>query len=148
MKPDVKRLFDVAAAHLLTKTAPALGDAYQQSSTSVLAMLLIESGQEFERAAQRRVEENSELRSIFAEASSVVNDSDLATRLDEASRGEDGSLLISNLDAVNAQPRGLLIELHAHVEELGSPQARQLEDSIWRELVASTERRKIMIGSF
>lgn len=148
MKPDVTRLFGVAAGHLMTQTAPALGNAYQQSSISVLGMLLMESGQEFERAAQRRVEENAELRRIFADAAPAVQDADLIARLEAAASGTDGSLLISNLDAVNADLRNLLIELHIHVEEQDSPDARRVEEAIWQELVASTERRRIMIGPF
>ena len=48
----------------------------------------------------------------------------------------------------NCALRALLIDLHVHVEELDSQAARSLEAEIWRELVASTERRKLGIGPF
>jgi hypothetical protein len=41
-----------------------------------------------------------------------------------------------------------LIELHAHVEEQGAPWARALDAEIWRELVASTERRRLSLAPF
>jgi hypothetical protein len=65
-----------------------------------------------------------------------------------AARGEDASLAVSALEQGNCELRALLIELHVHVEELASLAARELEAGIWRELVASTERRKLGIGPF
>jgi hypothetical protein len=41
-----------------------------------------------------------------------------------------------------------LIKLHAHIEDLRSERARQIEAMIWRELVASTERRRFSMGPF
>ena len=69
-------------------------------------------------------------------------------RLEEAASSKDPSLKVSELERGNARLRGLLIELHAHVEALDSPQARQIDTAIWRELVASTERRRLMMGPF
>ncbi len=148
MKPDMKRFFDVAAAHLMMKTAPALGGGYEQSSVGVLGAMLIEAGVEFERAASRRVEENAALRGLFAHAAPVVTDRALREKLEAAARGEDGSLAISNLERVNGELRALLIELHACVEGLDSAEARRVESAIWAELVASTQRRRIMLGPF
>lgn len=148
MRPDVGRFLEVAAAHLMGRTGPALPPGYEQSSVGILALMLLEANRELERAAARRVEENRELRRIFAEAAPVVADADLRGRLEEAAAGTDTSLLVSDLEASNAALRGLLIELHAHVESLGSPEARRVEEAIWRELVASTERRRVGIGAF
>ena len=148
MKPDVGRFLDVAALHLMTRTGAALEPGYEQSSIGVLAVMLAEVKQEFERAAARRVEENAALRALFAEAAPVVADAALGARLEDAARGVDESLLVSDLETSNAALRGLLIELHARVEELDSPEARRIEDAIWRELVTSTERRRIGIGAF
>ncbi len=148
MKPDVGRFLDVATLHLMTRTGAALPPGYEQSSVGVLAVMLAEVKQEFERAAARRVEENAALRGLFAEAALVVADTALRARLEEAAAGAEASLLVSALEASNAALRALLIELHAHVEELDSPGARRIEDAIWRELAASTERRRIGIGAF
>jgi hypothetical protein len=148
VKPDVDRLLEVGAAHLMMKTAPALGAGYEQSSTLTLAVMLLATREENERAAARRVEENAALRSLFHEALAVVEDAPLQSRLSEAASGRDESLLVSNLDRANGVLRGLLIELHAHVEELSSSAARRVETAIWRELAASTERRRLSLGPF
>jgi hypothetical protein len=57
-------------------------------------------------------------------------------------------LLVPELEAGNRALRALLIELHAHVEGLESAEARRIEAAIWRELAASTQRRKLSLGPF
>ena len=78
----------------------------------------------------------------------VVADPELSARLSQAAATGDASLLVSKLEIANGVLRGLLIELHAYVEELDSPEAKQIETAIWRELAASTERRKLSLGPF
>ena len=143
MKPEMTRFLEIASAHLMTKTAPALGLGYEQSNLLALAAMLAAVRHEFERAAAWRVEENGALRRLFAEAAPAVRTTELRERLEEAAAGEDSSLIVSDLDRNNAALRGLLINLHAHVEELDSPEARLIEEKIWRELAASTERRTL-----
>jgi hypothetical protein len=110
--------------------------------------MMIAVGEEFERAASRRVDENQALRRLFADAVPAVEDAELRGRLEVAATGSDGDLKVSALEASNSALRGLLIELHAHVEELESAPARRIEEAIWRELAASTERRRLAIGPF
>ena len=148
MKPDPGRFLEIAAEQLMGSIGPALPAGYAQSTTGLLAVMLLEVKTELERAAARRVEENRVLRGLFSEALPVVTDSALRERLDEAARGEDESLLVSALEQGNATLRGLLIELHAHVETLRTPEARRIEDAIWAELAASTERRRLALGPF
>lgn len=148
MKPDPGRFLAVVAGHLMTRTAPALAEPYEQSTVSALGVMLIAVGEEFERAASRRAEENRELRRIFGESAAAVGNVDLRKRLRAAAAAEDAALTVSALDASNAELRGLLIELHAHVETLGTAQAARVEKVIWRELVASTERRRLLMGPF
>jgi len=148
VKPDVDRLLEVAAVELIGKIAPALPTHYEQSNASALGALLLATREEFERGAARRIEENAALRGLFAEARAAVADADLRTRLDEAARGVDEDFTIGALEAANAALRGLLVELHAHVEELDTPAARRLDEAIWSELVASTERRRLSLSFF
>ena len=143
MKPEMTRFMEVAAKHLMTKTAPALAPGYEQSSLLVFGVMLGAVRHEFERAAAWRVEENGALRRLFAEAAPAVRATELGKRLEEAAAGEDSSLIVSDLERSNATLRGLLIDLHAHVEELDSPEARLIEEKIWRELAASAERRTL-----
>jgi hypothetical protein len=148
MKPDVDRLLEVAAVELIGKIAPALPTRYEQSNASALGALLLATREELERGAARRIEENAVLRDLFAEARAVVADADLRTRLDDASRGADEDFSIGALEGANTALRGLLVELHAHVEELDTPAARRLDEAIWSELVASTERRRLSLSFF
>ncbi len=143
MKPDMGRLLEVAAGHLMGTTAPLLGEAYEQSNVSVLGMMLLAVRHEHDRAAARRVEENRELRRMFARTSAVVGAGGLSKRLEAAAEAEDTDLTVSALEESNAELRGLLIELHAAVEEIDSPEARTLEEEIWRELAASARRRSL-----
>lgn len=148
MKPEADRLLEVAAAHVLMRVAPKLGPGYEQSSMLVLMALLNAVREESERAASRRVEENRELRSIFAAARPVVVDASLRSRLSDVADGDDRDLAISALERSNAGLRALLIELHAHLEELDTAPASDLEARIWQELVRSTERRKLVMGPY
>jgi hypothetical protein len=148
VKPDAGKLLGVTAGHLMTRTAPALPAGYEQASVMGLGALLIAAGEEFERGAARRVEENTELRRLFERAAAVCEDADLGARLDAASAGSDESLRLTDLELSNSALRQLLIELHAHVETLDSDAARSLDRAIWRELAASTERRKLSLAAF
>ena len=148
MKPDLARVLEVSAAALMVDVAPHVAPSYRQASVFATALLLSTIREELDRVASRRVEENGSLRALFADAAPCVADPSLRERLAESARGEEPSLRISALDASNAALRQLLIELHGHVEAQGSPDARRIEAAIWRELRASTERRKLALNAF
>ncbi|MBM4335256.1 MAG: hypothetical protein FJ108_04985 [Deltaproteobacteria bacterium] len=148
MKPEIPNVLEILAGTLLFDVMPNVSPSYRQSSVGVSAMLLGMVREEWDRAAARRSEENAALRALFRESLSAVSDANLRSRLDEATRGGDASLKISDLERDNERLRALLIELHAHVElEPGAP-ARAVEEAIWRELSASTERRKLALAPF
>lgn len=148
MTPDVSRFLEVASVHLLTRSLPAVGDAYEQSALGALAVLLSVVREDFDRAAERRVAENAALREIFAQAVDIVEDPALRGQLEAAAGKGEPSLRVSDLERVNSELRALLIMLHAEVETLDGGAARDCEVGIWRELAASTERRRIAIGPF
>ena len=148
MKPDLSRFLGVAASHLMTRTAPALPAGYEQSSAAALGAMMIAFGEEAERAAARRIDENGALRTLFADAAAHVEDAQLAGRLEEAAAGREASFLVSDLQAANAELRALLIELHERAEALGTAKAQRIDAAIWRELARSTERRKLLMGPF
>jgi hypothetical protein len=148
VKPDVPKALEIVAGRLLFDVAPHVAPAYRQSSIGVTAILLGIVREEWDRAAARRVEENAALRALFRDALPVVTDTDLRQRLAAAADSADASLLVSQLEASNDALRALLIELHAHVEELEGAPARALDAAIWRELVLSTERRKLSLAPF
>jgi hypothetical protein len=148
MKPDVEVTLGLIAASLLLEIAPKISDDYTQRNCALTAMLLQIAAEEWDRAAARRVEENGEMRRIFTEAAAEIEDADLRARLESASRERDESLRIADLNRANDGLRALLIELHAHVEEIDSEPARRIEAAIWRELRVSTERRAVSVAPF
>jgi hypothetical protein len=148
MKPDPQRVLERTVQNLLLDLLPNVSPRYRQAGLAISAGLLLAVREEFDRAAARRVEENAALRALFARGADVVTDAALAARLREAAATRDESLLVPALDAGNRALRALLIELHAHIETLATPPARDLEAALWRELVASAERRKLSSGAF
>ncbi len=149
MKPDVDRTLQLLAQSLLLELGPALPSDYVQKNAMLSALLLASAAEEWDRAAERRAEENRALRAIFRDtAGRDVERADLRARLETAARGSDASLRVSDLERANAELRALLVELHAHVEELATPVAREIEASIWEELRRSTERRRLAMQPF
>ena len=148
MKPEPSHVLERVVQALLTEIAPAVAPRYRQAGVALQATLLGAAREECDRAAARRVEENAALRALFAKAASLVPDGGLRARLADAADQEDPSLLVPDLEAANQSLRALLIEVHAAVEELEGEGARQLEDEIWQELAASTERRKLAMAPF
>jgi hypothetical protein len=146
MKPEPSHALERLMQALLTELMPAVQPAYRQASVGAQAMMIASVREELDRAAARRVEENRALRSLFAEAAPVVTDAALRARLDAAAQETDASLLVPALEEGNRALRSLLVELHAHVEGLAGEAARRIEAAIWRELAASTERRKLGLG--
>ncbi len=143
MRPGADRLLGHLSTTLMTEIGPAVWDGYIQRNTMLMAMLLTWIAEEWNRAADRRVQENGELRRLFRESLDAVEDLELRSRLEAAASETDPDVTIETLDRSNDAVRALLIELHAHVETLGTPGAGRVEAEIWRELRRSTERRAL-----
>jgi hypothetical protein len=148
LKPDVHVFLETMAAKLMFEMAPQMQPPFLQGTISVVGLMLSMLREEWDRAAQRRVEENEALRALFRRAAPHIGGEDLRRRLLAAAASREASLRISDLDAANDALRRLLIELQAHVEERPGAEARRLEAEIWQELVASTERRRFSIAPF
>ncbi len=143
MRPSADRLLGHLSMTLMTEIGPAVGDSYLQRNTMLMAMLLTWIAEEWNRAADRRVQENGALRRLFRESLDAVEDLELRSRLQAAASEIDPDVTIETLDRSNDALRANLIELHAHVETLGTPGAGRVEAEIWRELRRSTERRAL-----
>lgn len=142
MKPNVPTVMLRSFERILTDIAPHLSSEYAVGSSSVIGLMMFQTATEFERAADIRVQENAAMRSIFAEAGSLLPEGDLRTRVEAAAATSDPSVKISELDKANDELTGLLIELQAHAETIDGPAARTLEIQIWDELArAATARR-------
>jgi hypothetical protein len=148
VKPDGDQLLRVLAGGLMGDLAPRLVDDYLQRNAMVTGMLLTAAAEEWDRAAARRAEENTALRALFVDAAPGIEDGALRRRLEEAGTSGTDGMLVSELERENAALRTILIELHAHVEALGTEEGRGIEEAIWRELRRSTERRALSIAPF
>ena len=149
MKPEVDRTLQLLAQTLMLELGPALASDYAQKNTLLAALLLSSAAEEWDRAAERRVEENRALRALFRDAAARgVTGGALLGRLESAGSASDASLRVSDLERANAELRALLVELHTCVEELATPAAREIEACIWEELRRSTERRRLGMQPF
>jgi hypothetical protein len=145
MKPEADQVLNMSAMQLLTQILPQLPAGYTQGTTSLVAVLSMMAAQEYERGADIRAAENADIRMLFRDIASLVEDAVLNRRLRDAAETNDASLAISSLDIANYELRRLLIELHTHIEELPSAAARAAEHRTWAVLKAAAERRLVRL---
>ncbi|MGH7821758.1 MAG: hypothetical protein ACREQ9_18500, partial [Candidatus Binatia bacterium] len=124
MRPGGDQVLRTLSAQLLVDVAPHVAVPYGRASAETMAVLLVQAAEEYDRAAEVRVEENRAMREIFRDAAARVTDEGLRRRLEDAAAGTEASLRVSALDEANDRLRRLLIELHAFVEERSEPWAR------------------------
>ncbi|MCC7366470.1 MAG: hypothetical protein IT303_19085 [Dehalococcoidia bacterium] len=148
MRPPIPHTLQVVAGTLATQVLPEARTPFGQQAVGLAAQLCVLISQEFDRAVARLVEENGAVVALFARATDVVPAGELRDRLAAAAAtpvpGPD--LRVSALQVVNDDLRRMLIDLHAAVEQLATPEARALDAAIWDELRASTQRRHLMQG--
>jgi hypothetical protein len=113
-----------------------------QAELGLFALLIGVVSEEMERAVARRIEENRELRRLFAESLSAVQDEDLRSRVSRAAEEEDTDLRVAALDKANCDLLELLTDLHAHVEGVEGEGAHAMEEAIWKALENWTKRRE------
>ena len=133
---------------LMTRVIPAISPVYHQGTIGMIASMLAIAAEEWDRAASRRIEENIAIRAIFKSAANSVASSELRARLESLAKGVDADFRVSTLEKSNCELRAALIELHAAIENTPGARAREIEGEIWRELVKSTERRKLSSSQF
>jgi hypothetical protein len=126
----------------MTEYVPAMEADKAKAELGLFALLMGVVSEEMERAVARRVEENQEVRRLFSESLSVVQDEDLKVRLRRAAEGGEADYRVSALDKANCDLIELLIELHCHVEDLEGEGARTTEEAIWKVLENWTKRRE------
>ena len=147
MKPDVDAILAQTVQSMLQDFAPRAGVPYLASQIGMSAFVMSMAAQDLDRAASRRVAENRAIRDLFRRANGLGLDAPLAARLAALAAGDDGDLRISALEAGNMALRAALIDLQAAVETRPGP-AAALNDAIWAELSASTERRRLASANF
>jgi hypothetical protein len=138
MKPEADDILNISADQLMAGVIPNLAASYLQGATAIHALLMKFAAREYERGADIRAAENTDIRALFAELGGLVHDETLKVRLAEAAASRDASLTISSLDAANTELRRLLIELHVHLED---NDVREGEKRVWGLLKAMATRR-------
>lgn len=132
MKLTGDRVLEGVIAALAEQVALHVDDAFAAEALRMAGSLVAIVGRAGDDAAAIRVAENAAMRALFARAGDVVSEPGLAARLAEAAGSTDPGLRISELDGETGRLRALLIELHAWLETRSSPEARALDDVIWR----------------
>lgn len=146
MNPEADKILSTSSMRLATVVAPALSDGYAQASLGLTNLLLSLVGKEYERGADIRASENSDIREAFAELTPLVADNALKAKLASAAREKDASLRISALNAANYELRRLLTQLQEHLEEQDGAKARAGEKRIWQLLKTIAARRLVSLG--
>ena len=141
MKPDTDFILSSIATELRSKVHPEVQTAYGKANLEQIIQLLVGLAEEFDTAASRRIEENQEIRDIFAAAASTVMDQPLKGRLEKAAKEIETDYSISALDRLNRNLFTLLGELHEHIESLEGDEANRIERSIWQTLQSKISRR-------
>jgi hypothetical protein len=143
MKPEVTTVMGGYVGTLFGSILPHLNSEYSMGDTGLMAMSFMMMAQEFDRAADIRLQENEDMRALFAHAADVVDNEKLSAALRAAGSGADTSLRIHALNAGNDELKAVLIELHAYVEASDAHWAPELEMRIWSVICAGAERRKL-----
>jgi hypothetical protein len=145
MRPDPARVLMGVATNLLVNLTPEVRTPFGQSVAGMAGMLAIVLAQEVDRLADRLHRETEVVAAILADALPLL-DAALATRVQAAVDGRVApDLRVSSLQVANDRVRAALIDVHAAVEAIDSPEARAMDTRIWDELRESTRRRHVEV---
>lgn len=147
MIPTTAQIMVNSSTTLMTEIAPLLPEGYGQGTAAAVAMLALFTAQEVDRAAEIRHIDIFAMQAIFETAVPVVSEVDaaLANRLYSATKDLVVSLALSYLDERRNEYSELLIALHTLVEGHNAPWAKTIEREILNYLIASSERRILII---
>lgn len=141
MTPNVDLVLKSLAAEL-EAMAPQVEPAYCSAQLVFMSRMLVAASESWNGAAKNLVDENVEIRALFADIRPLIASDALRARMDEAIAGRDGDLTISVLQDANEDLRRVVSEAHAHIETIDSGEAQQADARIWRHLSASVARRQ------
>ena len=145
MRPDPDKVLMGVAMAVMAELPPEIRTPFGQSKAQMGGMLLLVLAQESDRLVDRLNKENEAVAAILFDAARLLSQ-ELAMRVKEAIRGRvPPDLRVSTLVGINDRLRGLLIDVHAVVEGLTSPEAAIINARIWAELVESTRRRHVEV---
>ncbi len=142
MNPEVGTILGLTTQRL-GQGAGDDGAAFAAGTLGLVGIVLNMAAKEYDRGADIRVSENSDIRALFAVLAPGVGDAALKAELAAAAAAKDASLRISALNESNYALRRLLTRLQEHAEEHG---ARDAERRIWAVLKAMAARRLVQLG--
>jgi hypothetical protein len=145
MRPNPDRTLQGVAMTLLTDVMREVQTPFGQSVVGMAGMLTMMVAEEFERAADHFIVENAAVRDLLTAGLEVVSEAQKAAVVSALATPGAPNYRISSLQAENDALRAGLIQLHAMVEELDSPEAEALDSRIWDELIESTRRREFSV---
>ena len=143
MSPEVDQILLISSSQLSGALVPLLPAGYSQGQASLLSFMMVMCAQEYERGADVRASENSDVRALFRTLAAEIADRGLRAQLTAAADTRDESLTISALNTNNAELRRLLIALHAHLEQQDNHAAQA---RIWELLKRSAARRLVKLA--
>jgi hypothetical protein len=144
MRPDPARVLVGVATNLMT-LIPDVRTPFGQSLAGMAATLAYDLAQEVDRLADRLFNETEAIAELLREALPLLDDA-MAHRIHHVIDGRGApDLRVSSLQAANDRLRAALIEVHAAVEAMDSPEARVMDARLWDELRESTRRRHIEV---
>lgn len=144
MKPSIPQMMIGAATALTREILPNVrGDGYAIASAGTVGTMMMLMAQETDRMVDTLVVELDAIQALFAEAASAPLPADLRARLGEAAALKRRSLKMSALEEDAVLLKGLLIELHATVENEKFDWAEALEAKIWEILNLSAQCRLV-----
>ncbi|MEI9885441.1 MAG: hypothetical protein WDN08_02895 [Rhizomicrobium sp.] len=142
MNPEVGTILGLTTQRI-EQGAGDDGAAFAAGTLGLVGIVLNMAAKEYDRGADIRVSENSDIRALFAVLAPGVGDAALKAELAAAAAAKDASLRISALNESNYALRRLLTRLQEHAEEHG---ARDAERRIWAVLKAMAARRLVQLG--
>lgn len=144
MTPDPSKVLPALAGALGQQVVPEVRTPFAGQTVGLSATLLMILAQDYDRHPAMLAEENLAVRDLLRAGAPLIADEGLRVKLaDLDARQPNSDLRISGLTNENSELRRALIDVHAAVEAIDSPQARALDERIWAEMARSTKRRHV-----
>lgn len=132
-----------ALGTLIGDVAPTVTADYATGHLNIIAILLAMMSQEQDRTVENHVADIKEMRGLFAEAAAHLKGTGLGREAADAAKDSELPLRASQLAPTTDQAKGLLIKLHAVIEETDTPWADEFKERIWAHLKATAKRHAI-----
>lgn len=144
MIPQAQTALDLLADKIMTGLSPVISNEYAVIDSLLIAGLMKCLAQDFDRAAQVRMDDLSAMQVLFTDSLGVIKQEALRSELQHyIGQQSTPDLSVSALTKAHASASELLIKLHCEVERLcPQPNASDLNQAIWAYLGAHVQRHQ------